>query len=110
MSDCSICCEEFNKSTHAKVVCPFNNCAYTSCKKCTRKYLLGTTRGPHCMSCNKAWDQKFLVENLNQSFCKTEYKVHRKNLLLEHEISKLQDTMPAVERYKEIEKRKKALQ
>ena len=106
MTDCPICCEEYNKSVHFKVVCPFDICAYASCKQCTRTYLLGTTREPHCMSCNKAWDQKFLVENLNQSFCKTEYKKHRQNLLLEHELSKLQDTMHAVQKYKDVKSRK----
>ena len=48
---CNICCEKFNKSLNAKVICPFANCNFEACKTCTRTYLLGTTNDPHCMNC-----------------------------------------------------------
>ena len=105
MEDCPICCETFNKSTRKEISCPFSGCNFSSCKACTRKYLLGTQKAPHCMGCNKGWEQRFLVKSLNKSFVITEYKNHRKELLVGHEISRLQDTMPAVERHKEAKKR-----
>ena len=52
--ECSICCEKYNKSTHAMVVCEFGDCGFTSCKACVRTYLLGTTLDPHCMNCKKS--------------------------------------------------------
>ena len=29
---CNICCEKFNKSNHSKIICPFNDCNFESCK------------------------------------------------------------------------------
>ena len=54
------------------------------------------------MNCKKGWDEKFLVENLNRSFCDKEYKNHRKQLLTDREISKLPETMHLAERQKKI--------
>jgi len=65
--------------------------------------LLGTTEDPHCMKCKKPWYEKFLVANLNRSFCEKEYKIHRKELLVDREISKLPETMEAAEKQKKIE-------
>ena len=91
--DCSICCEKYNLSNHKKVVCPFDDCKFFSCKSCIRTYLLGTTLDPHCMNCKKIWDQDFLITNLNRTFYDKDYKKHRKDLLVEREISKLPETM-----------------
>lgn len=99
---CEICCAKLNNSTHAPISCPFN-CGLTACKTCIRKYLLGTTADPHCMNCKKGFSYKFLVENLNRTFCEKEYKIHREQLLLEREISKLPETMPIVERTKKVQ-------
>tara|TARA_B100001093_G_scaffold520403_1_gene615482 strand:- start:5180 stop:6415 length:1236 start_codon:yes stop_codon:yes gene_type:complete len=55
------------------------------------------------MKCKKPWNDKFIVKNLNRSFCEKEYKNHRKNLLLEREISKLPETMNAAEKQKKID-------
>lgn len=112
MSDkltCGICCEKYNKSTHSKVVCEFAGCAYDSCKVCVRKYLLGTTNDPHCMNCKNQWTSKFLVESLNRSYIDTEYKKHRKNLLVEREISRTPELMVLVERTKLVEEETKEL-
>ena len=38
--NCDICCEKYNKSTHAKVKCQFGDCEYQACKSCIRTYLL----------------------------------------------------------------------
>lgn len=106
---CGICCEKYNKSTHSKVVCEYAGCAYDSCKVCVRKYLLGTTNDPHCMNCKNQWTSKFLVESLNRSYIDTEYKKHRKNLLVEREISRTPELMVLVERTKLVEEETKEL-
>ena len=100
MADCSICCEPYNKSNHSPVSC---GCGFTACKSCVRTYLLGTTSDPHCMSCKKAWSDKFFVESVNRSFVGKEYKDHRRNLLLERELSKLPETMQAASNYTKVE-------
>jgi hypothetical protein len=90
---CNICCEKFNKSLHLKITCPYEDCAFEACKTCTRQYLLSTSSDPHCMDCRKAWSEKFVIENTNRSFYDNEYKKHRKQLLLEVEMSKMPETM-----------------
>ena len=103
-TECEVCCEKYNKTVHSKIICEFSDCNYDACKTCVRTYLLGTTSMPNCMKCNKVWSEAFIVSNLNQSFVKTEYKEHRKKLLLEHQISRLPESMGSVENYKLIKK------
>ena len=85
---CFCCAQEYNNSTRKKITCPFG-CEFSSCKECVRTFLLGSASDPKCMNCNKAFDDKFLADNLNKSFVNTDYKKHRKQFLLEGEISKL---------------------
>ena len=108
-NSCGVCCEKYNKSTRSKVVCEFAGCAYESCKICVRTYLLGTTNDPHCMNCKNQWTTKFLVENLNRSYIDNDYKKHRKNLLVEREISRTPELMVLVERTKLVEEETKEL-
>jgi hypothetical protein len=64
------------------------------------------------MNCKKTWDQDFFIENLNRAFYNKDYKNHRKDLLVEREISKLPETMHLAEREKKIiieEEKRKAL-
>jgi hypothetical protein len=100
---CGVCCEKYNKSTHSKIICEFAGCGYEACKICIRTYLLGTTNDPHCMNCKNQWTNKFLVESLNRSYIDNDYKKHRKNLLVEREISRTPELMVLVERTKLIE-------
>jgi ribosomal protein S27AE len=54
------------------------------------------------MNCKKAWNQKFMITNLNRSFVSKDYLNHRKQLLVEREISKLPDTMELATRCERI--------
>ena len=103
MTDCAICCDKYNLSTRKEVKCDYTDCEFSCCKTCVRTFLLGTTADPSCMNCKKPWNEKFLVANLNRTFCDKEYKTHRKDLLVEREISKLPETMEAAERTKKVE-------
>ena len=102
-ADCPICCAPFNKSTRSLIKCKFGDCGYEACKTCVRTYLMNTTSDPNCMNCKKVWDLQFIIEKLNRSFYEKEYKQHRKNLLVEREISKLPETMNAAENHKLID-------
>jgi hypothetical protein len=101
--NCNICCEKFNKSVNAKVTCPIAACSFEACKTCVRTYLLNTTNDPHCMSCKNQWDTKFLVENLNRNYIENDYKKHRKQLLVDREISRTPELMNLVEITKRVE-------
>ena len=98
---CSCCCETFTKSNRAPVQCPNGKCVFIACKECVRTYLLSTTEAPHCMSCKTAWNERFMVSKLNQSFVNKDYKKHRKALMLERQISMIPETMPALERHQQ---------
>ena len=86
---CPICCEIFNRSDKSPICCEQGDCDWTACKGCTRQYLLGTTQDPHCMNCRKTWSQEFLVTKLNHSWMSKDYRQHRKQLLLDREMSKV---------------------
>lgn len=102
---CDICCENFNKSNHAKVICPYDSCQFQSCKLCVRTYILGSVSEPHCMNCKNPFLQEFLVKNLNKSFMENDYKNHRKTLLTDKAIARSQELMPLVEKTIQIDTR-----
>lgn len=103
---CNVCCENINKSNHAPITCPVSKCSFEACKTCVRTYILNTTDDPHCMNCKNPFESEFLVTNLNRTFMENEYKNHRKNLLVEKEISRTPELMPMVEREGIIQKHK----
>ncbi len=102
MESCPLCIENFNLSIHEKITCPYDDCAYSVCKSCVRTYLLGTTKDPHCMNCFKEWNDEFMMKSLNKSFYEKTYRKHRRQLLLEIEISKLPEAMIAAEKEKQV--------
>lgn len=104
--DCPICAEKYNNSTLKQIPCEYGDCNFSACKACIRTYLLSTTTDPHCMECKKIWTEQFIVTHLNRSFIITDYKTHRRTLLLDREISKMPETMVAAERYSKIEAQK----
>ena len=97
---CELCCSEFNKTKNSKVECP--NCDYPVCRACTRIYLLGTMDLPHCLNCKNRWELDTLTRNTLRTFVNGDYKEHRKKMLMEHEKSRMPETMPSVENYKKV--------
>ena len=104
--DCSVCAEKYNNSTHKLIACEYGDCNFMVCKACIRMYLLNTTADPNCMQCKKVWTEQFIVLHLNRSFITNDYKIHRRKLLLDREISKMPETMHAAEKYKLIDHQK----
>lgn len=106
---CNICCENYNKSLNTKVTCEIGTCGFEACKKCVRTYLLNTTNDPHCMNCKNPWSNNFLVNNLNKSYMENDYKKHRKQLLVDKEISRTSELMNLVTRTNLLEEHQKEL-
>lgn len=98
---CPCCVEEYNKSIRSEIKCP--KCSYSTCKECTRTYILSTTKDPCCMNCYFKFPSEFNVLQLNRSFMEKDYKKHRQTLLLEREISKMPETMPLAQQQQEVE-------
>ncbi len=99
VEECSVCCEPYNKSNHARVMCEYGSCKYTACIECIRTYLLSSTNEAHCMECKQAWSPKFMLI-LKKNWLAETYRTHREKLLCDVELSKIAETMPAVEFYK----------
>lgn len=99
---CFVCCENFNLADKAKISCNNPSCEFLACKTCHRNYLLNNVNDIHCMNCKQAWDQTFIILNLNRNWVNNVYKNHRSNLLFQSEQSKFPETMPHVEKYNQI--------
>jgi hypothetical protein len=54
------------------------------------------------MHCNKAWSDKFISKNLGSTFLRSEYAIHRKELLVQQQISRMPETMAAAETHKQV--------
>ena len=98
---CEICCEKFNKSNHKASKCQY--CNHEVCMDCNAKYLMGTTKDPHCMNCNKAWNFEVLSNIFTKKFLTGDYKKQRESILYDREKSLL----PATQEYAEIMKKRK---
>ena len=96
MDECSVCCEQFNKLRHKKVVCL--HCEYTACKSCCQTYLLSTETDPHCMKCKIIWNREFVDSFCTRYFRNTEYRKHREDILFKREELLMPETQPEVER------------
>ena len=99
---CQICCSHFNKSTRQVVKCYFSNCEYEACKECVRTYLTGITSDPHCMKCHNKWNIEFTKGALNASFMDKDYRVHRRNILVDTEIAKIPEYYEGALRFAKI--------
>lgn len=96
MTECTVCCEKYNKMKRKKIACP--KCDYEICRECTETYLLGTHQDPHCMNCKHMWDREFLDGVCTKVFVSKTLRVHRENILFEREKCLMPQTQPQVER------------
>ena len=102
---CSVCCEDFNKSTRKELTC--KGCDYSICKSCARTWLTSNSSDPKCMNCNMAWDRNYLVINLNRSYVDKDYKEHRIKILTDMEMAKMPETVQYAESKKVTKKLQK---
>ena len=96
LNECEICTEKYTPKLRKKITC---TCNYSACKQCVQTYLLSNKKPPQCMMCNKAWDIRFVSDNLNKTFLKGDLKTHNNSLIIEIEKSKLPETMQFVGEY-----------
>jgi hypothetical protein len=108
--ECSVCCEPYNNSTRARIVCDYTDCQYNACRGCVQQYLLSTAENPHCMACKNAWNQRTVELKLQKSFMANTYMKHRRNLLLERELSKLPEAMEAANTYQQCKEHEDAIE
>ena len=97
---CSVCWNDYNKSTRKKVSCNF--CDLECCRECIRAYLLQTTETPHCMECKNKWELDFTKEAVLSSYLDKTYRQHRKNILFELEKARIPQTIPMAEKRKKV--------
>jgi hypothetical protein len=93
---CNICCDNYNKSTRSKILCPY--CDFEVCRSCCETYILSENI-PKCMKpeCGKEWSRKFLRENFTNVFLSSKYKEHLENILFDQEKALLPATQPIAE-------------
>ena len=85
---CSMCIEKFTKQPHKKQAkCPY--CDVKACVTCTQTYLLGTHDDAHCMGCRRGWSREVMDQILLTTWINGAYKLHRQNVLLDRERSRL---------------------
>ena len=106
--DCFCCLEKYNKSTRFRVRCPHyledkkTECGFESCRGCVKKYLMGSSAGPHCMNCKKAWDRNHLISTLSRAWVEKKYSIKMKALLFETEKARLSENQVEAGNYKKI--------
>jgi len=93
---CNICCDDYNKSTHNQVSCPY--CDFEVCRSCCETYI-STESIPKCMKpdCAKEWSRKFLRENFTNVFLTSKYREHIENILFDQEKALMPATQPIIE-------------
>lgn len=71
--------------THESRICTCKFCEFSSCEKCTKRYVLELTNGAKCMNCAKPWSKKDLVDMFGAYFINKFYKPRREEILFELE-------------------------
>jgi len=104
MTDCSICCETFNKSNRCKINCKTcEDDQVVACQSCAKRYILDQPTDPSCMICKIEWDSEFLCDNFTKVFISKELKVHTENYLLDKQVALLPETQEYAEHLKLID-------
>jgi len=105
---CDVCIETITKQPHKKEAkCPY--CPIKVCVKCTQTYLLGTYEDPHCMGCRRGWSREVMDDILLKTWLNGDYKIHRQNILLDRERSRLPAAQLILERHKIASERSKTI-
>ena len=98
---CSVCMDEFNKSTRARTECP--HCHVGICRTCLQTYILqDISDTSRCVNveCSQGWSREFLDGEFTRSFRLTTYKDHREKVLADREKARLPGTQTDAATYK----------
>ena len=103
MSECSICCEKFNKTTNAPVSCKTCTEDIIACTSCAKRFILENDNDPTCMICKVEWDIEFLNKSFTNKFINNDLKKHREQILFEKQLAKMPETQEYANSLKLIE-------
>ena len=84
---CSICLEKFTLKLRKEIKCQY--CPEASCVQCLKQYLLSSTEDPHCHSCKRVWTNDFMNANFPFTFRGNTLRIHRRDILVSLERSRL---------------------
>jgi uncharacterized protein YeeX (DUF496 family) len=95
MKNCVICCEDTNEKNLFK--CKNKECEMKQCCiDCMKRYLLESSKEPHCMSCHHAICTSDFISDFSKRWRLDVYKEHKKNILWAKEQSKMTETMELI--------------
>ena len=98
MTDCEICMEPTNKTKRKLINCPYCKC--NLCSACLKASLLeDDSPEPKCPGCKAVYNRHILLSMFPVSFLTKDYKIHRENVLLDAEKSRLPESQIQAENY-----------
>lgn len=103
MTECSICCEKFNKTYHSPINCATCTEDVVACQSCAKRYILDNDCDPTCMICKVEWDIEFVNKSFTKTFINKDLKKHRENVLYEKQLAKMPETQEYAHSLKMIE-------
>ena len=97
MTECQICCENFNGIKRKKCLCSF--CQETYCRECVSNWLTGLIDEPRCLNenCKKPWSMEYIDSIMTKVWRDSTYREYRKKLLMDREKALLPATQPRIE-------------
>ena len=99
---CSICLEDFNRTTQKKIVC--EDCNAEICMKCIKRFLAENVQEPNCMQCREVYTNDFLDGNFSKHYRRSVIKSVRATSLVQREQQYLPGLMHRAEAYKKAQK------
>lgn len=99
---CSVCYNDFNKSTRLPTECPY--CHMKICRTCLQTYVLNDLNDlPKCVNtdCSNYWNRDFLDGEFTRTFRLSTYKEHREKVLCDREKARLPATQEEASAYKQ---------
>jgi hypothetical protein len=86
--ECSVCYERFTKQpSKRRAQCPY--CPMRACVGCVQTYLTSSTDDPCCFECRRAWTREVIDSVCLTTWINGAFKLHRQQVLLDRERSRL---------------------
>ena len=104
--ECNVCYEYIAVESDV-VQCP--SCDFITCKECCKKFLIGESSLPHCMSCKTRWGREFLSRTFDswlENNKKGGYRYHRKKLLVDQAKAHIPEILGEIKEEKDRMKEK----
>ena len=98
---CECCCEDFSTVLRDRTPVPCG-CGFSICVCCTKRYLLGSTSDPDCMSCHRAVERSFLCDYVGSGWVNGAYKKYQSKVMFDKEMARMPSAQPAAKRHLDI--------